>query len=119
MFNLKLETTLDFFIFFIIVIKIVFVITALGHLYLTHSNNQNASIIDPLLVYWKQRTEFIFTICMAILLIYHFRPASQKPIGKETKTLFFLFGIILIFTADWNLFVHESPWYKTIVNTLN
>lgn len=104
--HLKFETSLDFFIFFIILIKIVFIVSAIGHLILSHSSNSKAKTIDPKLVYWKERTEFIFIISMAILLIYHFNPRfSKKPIGEEIAVLFFLFGWILIFTAKWNLFI--------------
>lgn len=117
--QLKFETSLDFFIFFIILIKIVFIISAIGHLILSHSTNAKAEKLDPKLVYWKERTEFIFIISMAILLIYHFHPRlSKKPIGEETALLFFLFGWILIFTAKWSLFVTEAPWYKQIVSLL-
>lgn len=109
---LKFETTLDFFIFFIIFIKIVFIISAIGHLILSHSTSSQAKNIDPKLVYWKERTEFIFIISMSILLIYHFNPRfPKKPIEEETSLLFFLFALILIFTAKWSLFIHEAPWY--------
>jgi hypothetical protein len=117
--QIKLETSLDYFIFFIILIKIVFIISSIGHLILSHSTNSKAEKIDPKLLYWKERTEFIFIISMAILLIYHFNPRlSKKPIGEETSLLFFLFGWILILTAKWSLFIHESHWYQNIVGVL-
>jgi len=109
--QLKFETSLDFFIFFIILIKIVFIISAFGHLIFSHSTNTKAKKIDSKLLYWKERTEFIFIISMSILLIYHFNPRlSKKPISEETCLLFFLFGWILIFTAKWSLFFTEAPW---------
>lgn len=117
--NLKFETWLDYMIFFIIIIKIVFIISAVGYVILSHSKNYTAEKIDPKLLYWKERTEFIFTICMSILLIYHFNPRfSKKPISDDTAILFFLFGWILIFTAKWSLFIQEAPWYKLIVSFL-
>ena len=113
------ETDMDIFLFFIIVIKVIFIISAIGHIILSHSTSKKAHKIDPKLVYWKKRTEFVFIISMAILLIYHFNPRVKKiVIGKETSILFFLFGIVLIVTADWNLFITESPWYKKIVNII-
>lgn len=118
--QLKFETSLDFFIFFIILIKIVFIISAIGHLILSHSTNAKAEKIDPKLLYWKERTEFIFIISMSILLIYHFHPRlSKKPISEETALLFFLFGWILIITAKWGLFFKEAHWYKRIISNLN
>lgn len=118
--QLKFETSLDYFVFFIILIKIVFIISAIGHLFLSHSTSDKSSKLDPKLVYWKERTEFIFIISMSILLIYHFHPRlSKKPISEETALLFFLFGWILIFTSKWSLFFKEAPWYKKLVSSLN
>lgn len=119
--KLKLETWLDCFIFFIFLIKIIFVISALGHIILSLSPNKTdkSNKIDTTLLYWKERTEFVFIISMAILLIYHFQPyVPIRPIDRETTFLFFLFGLVLIITADWNIFVKEAPWYKSIVSIL-
>lgn len=116
--SLKFETSFDFFIFFIIVVKIIFIVSAIGHLILSYSTTSKSKKIDNKLSYWKKRTEFIFIISMAILLIYHFKPGKHKPIGEETALLFFLFGWILIFTAKWSLFVTEASWYKTFASAL-
>ena len=116
MLYLKGKNILTYFLLFIIFIKFVFIISALGHLILKDSSNKE---LDAKFVYWKERTEFIFIISMSILLIYHFNPRlSKKPVGEETALLFFLFGWILIFTAKWSLFVHEAPWYTNIVSML-
>jgi len=112
---LKFETSLDLFILFIVLIKIVFVLSAIGHLVLSHSSNPDLQKKDPKLVYWKERTEFIFILSMSILLIYHFKPGNNKQVSEETSLLFFLFGIILVLTAKWSLFIKEAPWYKKII----
>jgi hypothetical protein len=117
--QLKFETTLDFFIIFIIFIKIVFILSAIGHLVLSHSSSSASEKADPKLVYWKERMEFIFIASMSILLIYHFKPGKNQPISEETSLLFFLFGWILLFTAKWSIFIKEAPWYKRIVSSLN
>lgn len=117
--RIKLETDIDYFLLFIVIIKFIFVLAAVGHIVLSHSTNKKAAQTAPKLAYWKERTEFIFIISMAILLIYHFNPIlPQKYINSETSLLFFLFGVVLIITADWNIFVTESPWYKRIVSTI-
>jgi len=93
--------------------------TAVGHLILSHLHKDRAQQLDPKLVYWKERTEFIFIASMSILLIYHFHPRlSKKPINEETSLLFFLFGWILLITAKWSIFIKEAPWYENIVNAL-
>jgi hypothetical protein len=117
--RIRLETSVDYFLLFIVVIKFIFVLTAVSHIILSHSTNKKAAKSDPKLVYWRERTEFIFIISMAILLIYHFNPIfPEKYINSETSLLFFMFGFVLIITADWNIFVTESPWYKRIVSII-
>ena len=119
MMGLKFITTFDYFIFFIVLIKIIFVLSAIGHLILSFSKNSKLQQnLDPKLMYWKERTEFIFIASMAVLLIYHFKPGHSKPIEKEAALLFFLFGWVLLFTAKWDLFFTESKWYKKIISSL-
>lgn len=108
---MKFETTFDFFLLFVMFVKIIFVMSALGHVILSHANGSKAKQLDPKLLYWKQRTEFVFTVSMAFLLVYHFNPRwGVKPIQSETSILFFLFGCVLLLTAKWGLFVRDSPW---------
>ncbi len=119
MLGLKLDTGFDLFILFIILVKFVFIVAAIGHIILSHTNTKFGKY-DDTLVYWKERTEFVFILTMAILLIYHFHPKYHtKPISSETKLLFFLFGWVLIITAKWGIFVKESPWYEEIVNVVS
>ena len=103
-------------VFFIIFIKIVFVISAAGYLILTHTNR--GQVLDSKLLFWKERTEFNFIASMSLLLIYHFRPKHNKPVSEETGLLFFLFGCILLLTAKWDIFIHEAPWFKFITSQL-
>jgi hypothetical protein len=117
--RLKFEKTLDYFLFFIILIKIIFVGAAVGHLILSHLYNERALLLDPKLLYWKERTEFAFIISMSILLIYQFHPLlSKKHLDQETSLLFFLFGWVLLLTAKWSIFIKESHWYKQIIESL-
>lgn len=117
---MKFESPLDIFILFIIFIKIVFILSAIGHVILTHLSAKKVNttttndVIDAKLLYWKERTEFIFTICMSILLIYYFKPGNSKPLTSETSLLFYLFGWILIITAKWSTFITGAKWYKGI-----
>ena len=115
---MKFETSLDLFIIFIVLIKIVFILSAIGHLVFSHSSNTVLQKKDTEFVYWKERTEFIFVVSMSVLLIYHFKPGNNKPISEETASLFFLFGIVLLLTSKWTLFFKEAPWYKRIVSSM-
>jgi hypothetical protein len=117
--RLKFEKTLDYFLFFIILIKIIFVGAAVGHLFFSHFYNEKTQLLDHKLLYWKERTEFVFIISMSILLIYQFHPLlSKKHLDDETSLLFFLFGWVLFLTAQWSLFIKEAHWYERIVNSL-
>ena len=119
MFKLNLDTKLDYFVVFLIIIKCIFVAAALGHLVLSHTNT-SFNKYDTALLYWKERTEFIFIVSMSILLIYYFHPIiKSEPMSGETKLLFFLFGWVLIVTAKWKIFITEAPWFEKIANAFN
>jgi hypothetical protein len=121
---MNLDTPIDFFVLFIVIIKILFILTAISNVILTHAVKKNADSSSAAskaaaakaanFAYWKERTEFIFVICMAVLLIYYFKPGSTKPLNSETSLLFFLFGWILIITAKWNIFFTQAKWYGNI-----
>lgn len=101
----RFETKLDYFLFFIVIVKLLFIFAALAHLLLSHSTNKRADEVEPKLLELKKKTEFIFIISMSVLLIYYFFPNSpKKQIDDEISLLFFLFGIIMILTADWSAF---------------
>lgn len=108
---MRLESKLDFYLLFILVVKVVFVASALGHWYLSHKVSQTAGehALDERLAALKQGTEFVFTIAAAVLLIYHFRPYGHpEPMTTETRWIFFLFGWVLIATADWPGFLART-----------
>jgi len=109
----KFENRIDYFLFFIIVFKLIFIFSSLGHVVASRTNNQN---IDKKMVYWKKHAEFIFVVSMAILLILVFNPYSGISVDENSSDLFFLFGIILVLTADWNVFIKESQWFKNFVS---
>ena len=122
------ETLLDYFVLFIILIKLIFSFTYFSHLFLTYIDVRKFGKIDKIdkiekidkeLLLWKERTEFIFSICMSFLLIYHFHPKfSSLPIRKETKVLFLFFGFILLFSAKWTIFFDEDSLFIQIINKI-
>jgi len=114
MFELKLDSGLDFYVLFLIIIKTIFVAAALGHVVLAHTTS-SFDKYDTKLLYWKERTEFIFVVSMSVLLIYYFHPfIKSNPMSSETRLLFFLFGWILLVTAKWKIFIVEAPWFQKI-----
>jgi|UniRef100_A0A6C0KSF3 hypothetical protein len=119
--SIKLETILDYFLFFIIFTKIIFALSFTGDVVAKHSDNYTLNeILDPRFVYWKERTEFIFIVCMSLLLIIHFNPYYPIHLDKrkDTTFLFFIFGIILLMTAKWGLFFKQAKWYPIFTELL-
>jgi hypothetical protein len=96
---------LDMYITFIFIVKIVFFILAVTHIYLKVKGKDNTEL-DNKILFWKDRIEFIFILLMSMLLIYTFFPQRRIPIpiDYEMRILFYLFGFILILTAKWGEF---------------
>ena len=102
------------YIYLILVIKFAFIVMALTHLYLKLKGQANSEL-DQTIVYWKERFEFIFIFLMSFLLIYLFNPIKPTAIiNYETKVLLFLFGVVLLLTAKWDIFFKESNLLKRI-----
>ena len=57
---------------------------------------------------------------MAGLIIYLFNPKYNREnlIDYETKVLLYLFGFILLITAEWSAFFKESSWFKKLQTIL-
>jgi hypothetical protein len=111
----------DFYITLIIFVKIIFIILAIARMYTRHKEPNNKKKINNL-EFWKKRIEFIFVVLMSILLIYLFSPRANRlnMIDTETKLLLYLFGFILLLTANWNQFFEGSKIkiFKNIDNIL-
>lgn len=115
---MKTSKIIDIFIYFIIFIKVLFLITVFGKYIFSNydKNSKNSKLLKEKFEYWRERFEFIFIICMAILLIFIFSPrhSHQVYINKEMTILFYLFGFILIITSKWGIFFKEAKWYKQL-----
>jgi len=109
----------DMYIVLIFLIKIVFIILAVVHLYLRFKHKAGSKT-DKLVLYWKEQVEFVFKALMSFLLIYIFNPRTNRlfMITYETKLLLFLFGFILIITANWSAFVDESDIFKDLQSSV-
>jgi len=118
--------TIDYFITFLIIIKVLFIILALVLVYLKHhsqtksdsedsvdssaaDNNPNLSVTSKI-EYWKDRCEFIYVFGVSILLLVFFFPRNNKPLVTtfETRFLLFAYAIIILLKLDWKIFFQES-----------
>jgi hypothetical protein len=97
------------FIYFIIAVKVVYLILELINFCLKLKGRKNTTKYNQI-KYWKEKIAFFFKILMSIFLIYVFYPKVKRSdnLDKESKILLYLFGIILIISADWNGFIRDS-----------
>jgi hypothetical protein len=111
---------LNTYVYLIIVVKVLFILFAVIHLYLNAKGKGNTSL-NKTIEYWKDRLEFVFILLMAFLLIYLFYPRRIKPIPitNEMKILLYLFGFILLITANWGMFIKESKWFIYLQQALS
>lgn len=106
------------FVLFIYLLKISFIILSIYKIYVKRRTQYDYVLIEQI-QFWKERIEFVFIICMAILLINVFYPFStQTYISTDKRTLFFLFGIILLITAKWEDFFKKSEYLSELQNIL-
>jgi len=108
-------TGYDYFIAYIFINKILFVLFGIWHFILVREKKGD-SVLAQRLAYWKERCEFIFIVCMALLCFYLFNPFLSKGVelNKETRLLLFIFGIIIFITSDWSLFFEQAPWFSRL-----
>ena len=94
-------------------LKIIFLWLLITHLYL--KNKKQWSELDEQLLYWKERVEFLFITCIALLMLYIFNPKSSNTIliTNEIKILLFAFALLILMTENWEKFFKEN---KLIVN---
>jgi len=105
----------DKYVTFVFLFKVLFAILAVSHLYFKFKGKAGSET-DKKIEYWKERVEFVFLSLMSLMLIYLFYPRSTKPIiiDYETKLLLFIFGIITLIGAKWDIFIKESPVFKKV-----
>ena len=96
----------DVFLFVTLIVKIVYVLTALKNRTDPNDRNQYIMIL----------TQNIFTVLICFLLLYLFHPYSKHPteVWQETKMFLFMYAILTLFEMDWNVFL--SPMTAVLSN---
>ena len=114
-------TAYNFLILLIILIKVIFILLKLTAIYNKVMGNSD-TLFGTNILFWADRVEFIYTFLMSLLIISLFRNAINEGelciYDKETLFLMYVFGFILLFTADWNQFISESTIITNIQNML-
>jgi hypothetical protein len=108
-------TPYKLYITFIFAVKISFAILAVIHYYLIHNSEDDTAFAREI-IYWKERSGFIFSSSMAILTIMLFLPFNSKPIviGNEARFLFLVFGVVTLINANWGLFFYQAKWFDEV-----
>jgi len=110
------------FIYFIIFIKVMFVLMFFSNQYLSKisPNFDIKNQYEAITGFWKERTEFIFMVSTSILLILVFYPWRKREwaLDTEMRVLFFVFGWVVLLTSNWSLFITEAPWYTRFVKSV-
>jgi hypothetical protein len=67
------------------------------------------------LTIYKGQLDFVYILLMSVILFVNFGPwVTEVTIGGETKLLLFLYGIIILLTANYNVFDSQSIVLKSI-----
>ena len=106
---------LFYFVTFLFIVKILFAILAVVHIYLKRTGKDDTKT-DEFVTFWKERCEFVFIIGVSLLLMIFFFPGRKIHMEPtfEMRFLFFVYGIIILINVDWKIFVGESPFLETV-----
>ena len=99
----------NLYIILILILKIIFFSLSMIHLYLKFKKLEDSDLNKNVEMY-RSNVEFIYTMLMSFLLIYLFNPyySNIHLIRNETRILLYLFGFILLLTANWSLYFGDS-----------
>ena len=105
----------------VILVKILFIILAVYLQFIKYKNPNDKKSIEKFQNY-KDHMEFIFKALMSAMLIYVFNPRFNNLYllnNYETRLLFYLFGFILLITAEWKIFFQTSEVFKELQKSLS
>ena len=90
----------------IIGFKLIFISSTLLHKYVNYNKDSIFYKYDDKLVYIRELTEFIFIglMCALMIFVFHPRKDHMEYMNKEIKLLMYLFGWVILVTADWSGF---------------
>jgi len=107
------STIFSCFIYFIILMKCLFLFFAVWNFYLKKKHGREGGSsggeakLEKRVSYCKTLTENLFMVLVSILLIYLFNPYHENKYlldDKYVKALLFIYGILMLVTFDWTVF---------------
>jgi hypothetical protein len=98
--KLQIGSVVDMFLGFMLLVKFVFLISAVGHVITVKSKNPKIKDQETWVGYISDTSEMIFIFGMSFFLIYYFSPNRKTyVIQKETAILLFAYGIVMLVAA--------------------
>lgn len=107
-----MSSLFDIYIYFIILVKILFVLLIVASKHAVNSKKDPKTIAT--LTLWKERMEFIFIVTMALLCIVVFNPFRSGPfvLQNHVRVLLFIYGFIILLNADWGTYFPK--WFYSL-----
>jgi hypothetical protein len=92
------------YILITIIVKVIYSISYSTHLYFALiDKKQLGSLIDEYAILFRDISEIVFITLMSVLILFLFNPYMiinhSLYMNMQTKSLFFIFGIILLFVV--------------------
>jgi hypothetical protein len=98
--KLRLDLFVDYFLGIMLIVKFVFLISAVGHIITVKSKNPKIQQHEKMMRDISETTEMIFLFGMSVFLIYYFVPNKKAyVINKETALLLFAYGFVTFVAA--------------------
>ena len=119
--NTKKSTFYVFYIYFLIIVKTIFVLSTMIVFYYEYkykgTNSKEIIVFIEDLKQFRQQVDVVFVIGMSFLLIALFNPWNKKLliIDNETKMLLYLYGIFNILNEPLRKFFHENKWFDDLM----
>jgi hypothetical protein len=97
---MQINSLVDYFLGFMLLVKVVFLFSAMGHVITVKSKNPKIQQHEQLMRYISDTTEMIFIFGMSLFLIYYFVPNKKiYVIKKEPALLLFAYGFVTLIAA--------------------
>lgn len=106
--NTRYNVVFSGLIYVTFVVKISFLVSALYLRYLKKTDPKNIEL-QTFVQNAKEQLDFVFVFCMSVILMALFNPyVEHVEVDKECQILLFLYGVIMILTANYDIFLDHS-----------
>lgn len=102
--NTRYNVVFSGLIYVTFIVKISFLVSAFYLRYLKKTDPKNIEL-QTFVQNAKEQLDFVFVFCMSVILMALFNPYVENvEVDKECQILLFLYGVIMILTANYDIF---------------